>query len=472
MKKKIVSLLMLLCLTLLTGCGLNLSKEDTADFLTPDDFEPIYYTAEAELPEDAYYIVHKETDEGGNTYTKYYPLHQAEKTYDETREKQAGYDSSRVVWVNYNHDEGLIPTMYQGDELIYKSSTYIPTKYALEKFFDNGYTFGVCGLEQDLSENYKYTSAGDSGKGYVMTTSDATGFDALNAESIYFVAVGDTRVTPANISLSGTITGLNLMDSYICDIRTGTQKLEATLTCNVHYFSSAETYMFGSFSFITDIIARLNIPDYVTTGYYEISDGGFFRYIADEQINDYHALAEDDYNKTIYTYDDEGYVNGTTVGLIFDKETGFLVENNVDVDTTNVEGASNSYSDIIAKNNATKTITNKTSLNATSNGTYTGTYVIDEISEPTITSTGYEYKLTCTSEEETINLKYVLNAVNKKVTLNDTITVTFKETDDDFDGYSVVTISKITSSESTEELTEETTNDADGETEVIEENNE
>lgn len=448
-----------------TGCSFMSAEEE--GYLTPDDYEPVYYTSEAEIPEDAYYIVRKDVDEDGNAITKYYPLLAAETTFTDVREKYAGYDASRVTWVNYNLDEGLIPTMYAGDKLIYKSSTYIPTTYALEKFFDNGYTFGVAGLEQDLSGNYKYVSNGNSGKGYVMTTSDATGFDAIDADSIYFVAVGDTRVSPTNMSSSGTITGLNLMETYSCDIRTGTEKLAADLLCNIHYFSSAETYMFGSFTFITDIIAELNVPEYVTTGYYRIGEGGFFRYIADEAITDYRTLSDDDYNATIYTYDEtDGTVNGTTVGLVFDPETYFLVAGDSTTDTTNTAASALTYEDMA--NSTEKEITNKTSLEASDSGIYTGNFVIDTISDPIIENGSYVFELACTTEDngETLNLRYILTTKNNLLEEGMSVLLTFKETTDDFDGYEIITVSDLNKAndDGSEEEVDEA--EADAETEV------
>ena len=327
----LLSLMMIVLISgLIVGCGSN--KESTedmetkqSDYTTPDDVEPAYYTSEEELQEEMFYIVHteKKKDKNGKEteVNYYYPVYNAEHTFEQVVTEPAGADPTRVMWVNYNIDEGLIPTFYPGDKLIFKSSTMIPTIYSMEKFFDDGYTFGVCGLQQDLSGNYKYSI--DDG-GFVMSTSDATGFDGLKAESIYFVSAGDDAITSKNVSLSGTITGLDLMHSYKCDIRTGTERVDATLTANIHAFSSAENYMFGSFTFITDHIAEINIPDYITTGYYNISGAGMFRYLKKEKS--YKKLSEKDYNDTIYTYDENsGTPNGTESGLVID-ENGFLVE--------------------------------------------------------------------------------------------------------------------------------------------------
>lgn len=469
MKKKVLALI-LTCITvfstLLTGCSLNSGEVDVTK-LTPDDYEPMYYTSEAELPENMYYIVHETTekDKDGNKIdvTKYYPLYLAERTYSEIYKEAAGYDPNRIVWVNYNTDEGLIPTMYAGDQLIYKSSTYIPTKYSLEKFFDGGYTIGVSGLNQDLSENYQYLSSqkDSSALGHTMSTSNAIGFDGLDADSIYLVAVGDTPVTPLNVSMSGTVTGLELMKTYPCDIRTGTEKVAADLTANVHYFSSAENYMFGSFTFITDIIAQLNIPSYVSTGYYTIGDGYFFRYLGDKDASvDYHDLTAEDYNTTIYTYDENGRINGTTLGLVFD-DNDFLVDSSLTnkTDTSNVNGVAMTYEDVVANKESENNfaITNETTRPTNSSGYYTGTYRIDSISEPVISGSKqiYTVKATGTDNNEKLDLQFIKTASNKMLEENSIYTLTFKPAGAKFDGYSIMTADLNANTETEAPVSEE-----------------
>ena len=459
MRKKLIAIFLVSTCLISSFVGCGKKEEEQVEYengyATPDDFEPMYYMSEEELPENAYYIVHKDTVEeqtkDGKTVsskvTKYYPLHQAQKTYDKAYEDAAGYDPTRVTWVNYNEDEGLIPTMYAGDKLIYKSSTYIPTKYALEKFFDEGYTLGVCGLAPDLSGNYKYvSSANNSGTGYVMPTSDAIGFDGLEAESIYLVAVGKKRVTALNTSLSGTITGLKLMEKYPCDIRTGTEKIAADMTCNIHYFSSAENYMFGSFTFITDIIAELNIPFYVTSGYYNINGGGFFRYLGDMPAKtNYKKLKAADYNDTIYTYDDEGKIDGTTIGLVFDENDFLVVSTEVDETgepITAEEKEIRTYEDVVDDMKITSSITNVTSQKVSEDGTYTGKYSIIALSEPIVNknSTVYTMKVMDTKTGENLDFKYTYKAKGTKPEMGKEYTIVFTEAGNSFDGYAIISI--------------------------------
>lgn len=477
MKKKIIAIItMSMILSMFAGCSAK-KNTTTTDYKTPDDVEPSYITSESDLTDNCYYIVKNIKTKKGKE-TRYYPLYQPENTCAEDRETYAGFDASRIQWVNYTTDEGLIPTMNPGDSLIYKSTTYIPTAYSLEKFFDDGYTFGVSGLYADTSGNYRYDSENGSA---VLTTSSGSGFAGLeNAESVYFVSYKDAdsekqkpvKVSSKTVSPSGCVTGLELMKNYDCDIRTGTKKVPATLTCDTHYFSSAETYRFGSFDFVTEYIAKLNIPDYVSTGYYSIGGqeayGGFFRYVADD--SDYHNLKASDYNSTIYLYDEYGAVAGTTLGLAFDSETGFLVGNVSDdeYDGTVSTSLLYTYSEYVGSKNkdyssfntasAEENITTKTTLESVDGSSYNGTFVVTNISKETISNDKklYEFTANEVNTHDTLSFRYYgdLGDHSVKPLLNGKYSVVFTAAKSGFDGYEVTYMELIEDNSSTGAETE------------------
>lgn len=459
-------------------------NEPPDNAITDMDDESVYYENESEIPSETFCIAHL-MDDGSK---RFYPLYQAESTISDYHDGFAGMDPDRIFWLNSQLDEKKLPTMYPGDVMIYKSDTYVPDLYYLEKFFDNGYTFGVSGLYKDMSGYYRY---GGTKTSYAMQTSDASAFGSLTADNIYFLTaegrwaeepsedkkffashkdvpptneikeddkensnldflkdtetngtdlpdtfnnqtdqqdtlgqdgtaneeepkqdtgkqngltqminetkqavsemVSDTKDTVDKasqqvsdtvsevagdfrkendiigyqqtvklgtekksinddiISRSGTIQGLVIGDQYDCDIRTGTEKIQSVkLTANIHAFSSAECYVFGGFTFVNDYIIKVDIPDYVTTGYYNLNGGGYFRYVTGDIKNyqftrtekyedgtekeipylSYQNLQKDDYNKTIYKYNDNGDVVGSTIGKTFD-EYGRLEEDEV-----------------------------------------------------------------------------------------------------------------------------------------------
>lgn len=350
------------------------SNASAGQGVNPEDYQLPYYTDETTLPDNAFYIVKNETvwtdDEGNevpqktireqtkiikeelekagktenvnteienrfkdkytkNEVTRYYPaLTGYETSIKEVQDNEAGFDPNRYIWTNYDYDDGLIPTMYQGDKLIYKSTTKIPEVYQFEKFFDNGYTLGVAGLVRDTTGNYKYVKQDgefDDGGSKVLKTSDANGFDTVSAESIYLIKAEDEDITPRNMSLSGTVEDLKVMKKYNCDIRQGTQKINAKLTACAHFFSSAENYIYSQLKFITPEIAEIYVPPYAKTGYYAINGVGFIRYIKDPNIKDYTQLQTKDYNDTYYLYNQEGVVKKTEDGKYFSSD-GYVTD--------------------------------------------------------------------------------------------------------------------------------------------------
>lgn len=463
-----------------SGCG---SADGNNQAMTPDDMEPNYYTSESDLPNDAYYIVKTITDKDGEETTRYYPLLSTENTCEEVQDGYEGFDATRIEWVNYTVDEGLIPTMSVEDKLIYKSETYIPTEYSLEKFFDNGYTFGVAGMYADTSKNVKY----EEETGSILSTSSAAGFTSLaEAESIYLVSVKSTtekdaetvRIRDDNISDSGTVEDLTLMDVYDCDIRTGTTKVAAQLTADTHYYSSAETYRFGEFDFITEYIAELEVPTYATTGYYTIGSdagaGGFFRYVEDD--SDYKELSADDYNTTIYLYNENGQVAGTTVGLAFDPETGFLVGEDTleDYDASAADTQlytykqwkgleSGEYSDD-DEDDPEDSVTNKTTLDKLSGDTYMGTFKVTSVTRDTISTNHRLIEFTATeiNNADTLNFRYYAATGNDSLipTEGGTYTIQFNAASG-YDGYIASYMENVSSA--TDAESGATQKNADGE---------
>lgn len=69
----------------------------------------------------------------------------------------------------FGQDDALIPTLYKGDKLIYKSNggEAIPSDFYLERFKDEGYTIGVRGLT-DSNENGKFNTIVTAGLTFIQ----------------------------------------------------------------------------------------------------------------------------------------------------------------------------------------------------------------------------------------------------------------------------------------------------------------
>lgn len=397
MKKKICMILLssVMAFSVLTGCGGSNQKQEQEEEqsinIYDEDLQQ-YFLTEEELPDNMYFIV-REKGKGKKKETRYYPLYQAPNTFGGATDEEGLVENpSRIVWVNHDDNEALIPTMYEGDKIIYHSTTNIPSTYKLEKFFDDEYTFGMAGLYVDRSGNCRYDA---NNGGTTLENSDAYNLDTLSAETIYFVSTLEDkkgakakRITETRISDSGTVMGLEPMKQYLCDIRTGTVSNPMVLTSNIHMFSSAEGYKFSNFKFISEHIAQINFPEYVTTGYYMLGDG-FFRYVKKDQNPK--KLKAEDYNETIYVCDIDGKIVGTTVGYELDEES-FLVKS---LNPYNAESG--------------------TVMEDSINGIITRTYTIDKIdkTEAYVTNdesgTYYEFVATCKQPASVDGFRYYIS---------------------------------------------------------------
>lgn len=330
-KKAIAFMLVTACITtMFTACG----KGKDSDTETAATVTPIVYADESEIPTDTYCIAHKEVSKNGDASVVYYPLYAADTTAKTDYDHAKGYQPERYFWVRKNQDEGIIPTMYPGDKLIFKSATETPLQYSMEKFFDDGYTVGVAGLKKNSAGKYQFDTGDEDCR--TMPFSNAKTIEGVGDDVIMvFNKYGNTEVTSENVSDTGTLAGLDQDKEYNFDIRIGTKSNKISLPADIHLFVSAETYLMKDFDYITDQIVRINIPEYMTTGYYECNGAGVFRYLKEE--TDYKDLLPGDYNDTIYVYDDKGnYITGSKDGLVLDDD-GYLVTANQQYENDNQE---------------------------------------------------------------------------------------------------------------------------------------
>lgn len=334
MKKKALAL-MLAAVCVVTMCsGCSKGKTDDTEVKTPDNVLPTYYSDENEIPSDTYCIAHKEKNKNGDVQVLYYPLYAADSTAGDDFDDAEGYRPERYFWVNYNEDEGLIPTMYPGDKLIFKSSTTTPLKYSMEKFFDDGYTVGIAGLQENSACKYNFDTGDEDCR--TMPYSNAKTIENVGDDVVMtFNKYGNTEIGSENVTDTGTISNLEEGKDYKFDVRIGTESHKITLKANIHLFVSAETYQMKDFDYITDQIVRINVPEYMTTGYYECNGAGVFRYLKEE--TDYKGLLPGDYNDTIYVYDDSGSsIKGSKDGLVLDDD-GYLVTTSEQYEDENME---------------------------------------------------------------------------------------------------------------------------------------
>lgn len=240
------------------------------------------------------------------------------------KNKRAGH----AVWFA-TADEHQIPTLYPGGKLIYVSRTSVPgaSSSAIEdgnirweRFADYGYSIGVANLTADKSGHYYIEYDADAGyAGFINDLTDAKDvaeFKNFAGSRIYLDRVGNADIREGLVSDGGTILGLKKDAGYLCKWYKGSYVNDFKLTASVHVFSSMESFTTVGWEFAANdsnlrSCITITIPEELKTGYYYISDIGFFRYVGMEDVSLYNGNPYDpnvNWNDPIILYGDNGQV--------------------------------------------------------------------------------------------------------------------------------------------------------------------
>lgn len=236
---------------------------------------------------DGYYV---KTAEG------YYPLPMGRPILASSNDPiiaKAANPEGRLV--AFGQDDALIPTLYKDDELIYKASgtaaatkkkskssdasdatSTSPTSFVFERYRDEGYTIGLSGL---------YTT--ESGNRYKTTISSATVYPGSSVTNLSFNTgdevivdkVGNVSITEENVSVGGTVTGLEKGQTYNVEAYCGTAYIGGDVVADTHVFTSYELYNVTNFAMSREGYMQVEIPSFMWSGYYYINGSGLVRYI-------------------------------------------------------------------------------------------------------------------------------------------------------------------------------------------------
>lgn len=291
------------------------------DSTEPESYPPVVVYDAQDIPEGSYAIAHPTEDGTIEYYLVYVPY--GSYYVLPLAEGGASVQPERFAWTTIGYDDTTIPTMHAGDTLVYKSADTIPEYFNFERYSDEGYTIGVANLIRGNSGNYLY----DLEQSYVNEApypiSDTQGLKNLGAGQVYIVSVGNVRVSPTTVSETGTVKGLKRNENYICDVRTGTESITAAFRATSHLFVSLEQYKTQTFYFSAKHTIEIGIEPTTPTGYYNINNSGFFRYIA--PADEGKTLTAADYNKPFITINVDGKLVSTVDGYAID-EQGFIVK--------------------------------------------------------------------------------------------------------------------------------------------------
>jgi hypothetical protein len=268
------------CFTLLSGCSLVRSTGE-------DVITPFATNDSTQLISGQYYIWHNENETNivkdvkadQSKYTNYaYKIFTPCISVTPTSDSVGS--SYRIVWSNVVSDDD-IPTLYEGDALVYYSDTGLLTNINMEHFYDHGYTLGIYGLTETFTGSNIYCLKASNEN--IGVKGDAYSYFA-NAlydreETIVLPIVGDIALTNTSISDSGTVKGLRKDSEYTVEAYIGSKRHELTMKADTRIWSSMESFNLTTISYVGDGIMKIDIPDFVESGYYYINGVGFFRYV-------------------------------------------------------------------------------------------------------------------------------------------------------------------------------------------------
>ena len=231
----------------------------------------------------------------------------------------------RSIWFDSGSDSE-IPTVTKDTALIYVSESKVPKEIVFERFADYGYTIGISNLSPDGGGHYYIVYAEtkeDDYKYYVDLKSDAKDVTEFkDIDRLFLDKVGGISVDERTVSSGGTVMGLLKDKSYICEFYTGTFYQDFKLTANIHAFGSLERFVLYDYEFLHANCIRINIPEWLKSGYYFVEGAGLFRYVSEEDERRFNGSSYDggiDWNEPIKKYDEYGV-------CIFDPSLGIGIE--------------------------------------------------------------------------------------------------------------------------------------------------
>lgn len=298
----------------------DLENEESIEVISIDDLE-----------NDKFYIWHDmqnslEDDLAGTSDPSVFTIC-PEGTINWKKNKSVG----RTIWFSSSEDS-QIPTLYPGDALIYVSQTSVPGESSSaiengninwERFADYGYSIGVTNLAADKSGHYYIEYNSDTGfAGFINDLTDAkdvADFKNFIGSRIYLDRVGNIDIREGLVSDGGTILNLNKDSEYLCKWYKGSYVSDFKLTASVHVFSSMESFKTVEWDFVSNdsnlthirSCITITIPEEFKSGYYYISNIGFFRYVSMKDISLYNGNPYDqavNWNDPIILHDEHGQV--------------------------------------------------------------------------------------------------------------------------------------------------------------------
>ena len=312
-----------LCLTtamtgmLFTGC--SISEEEEPEQVVWG----VKALTEAELANDTVYIKHGD---------EYYAMGYGDESFGEDCEGEGQKyavpsfnassplsDIRRTIFFKKGEREYNIPTMYKGDQIVFKSSTAIESAFTWERFADGGYTVGLRGLytsDHDKIEfnNYVNNIAVED----EVLTSNIQTTESKNEKdpngnrilrSFVLDAIDGQKVTPEIIGPQGYLMGISPSKDSVFDVYDGTNLIQFTDRADFRVFYGLECFWTTGVTYTDNNYAIVTMGDFFKSGYYKLNGDGLFRYV-DQPYSEGLDLNTITFNEAFFQYatDENGKV--------------------------------------------------------------------------------------------------------------------------------------------------------------------
>ena len=264
MKRLLLSAAILMASAALAGCGgLKRPEKETA----AANNEVVREDNMSVLQDGGFYI--RRSDE---TYDMLYVQN---ANYEVGAQTYSAASDSRTLW--FKDDWPKIPTMYTGDELIFKSSVTFDENFYMERFEYVGYTVGVTSLKKTASGRYSYSTKPEDRN--INPSSNAKQLYDIPTEIGIIDRIGGGDLREGNVSSGGCILGLEEGKNYEAEVYAGTFLHKYVLTADSIALTSMEMYKTVEYDFMQSEIIRIHFPEYFHSGYYLLNGFGLVRYV-------------------------------------------------------------------------------------------------------------------------------------------------------------------------------------------------
>lgn len=264
--KKRALIILLASAMCLSGCSFSRKKKTNVE----EDTNSVGYIEKMdELKEGGYYIYHDD---------KYLIPYIGKATFDTASDRSQYTNSGRVAW--FMDDFNKIPTLYEGDYLVYYTSNPLNETFNIERFEYFGYTIGISGLRKKSSGRYAFNALkSNSSSSYINSNSDAGRLYDLGSSEVIIDNIGGSKLRAGNITRAGTIYGLEQDKLYAADLYVGTNLNTYVLKADTIALVSMEHRSTNDYTFLRSKILRINLPENLNDGYYAVNGSGIFRYV-------------------------------------------------------------------------------------------------------------------------------------------------------------------------------------------------